>query len=62
VAKVKLYYTKDRGSNWYFIIGDPIVGNPETYDWLVTAVKALRAKCKVEVVSKDESGNKVGID
>jgi hypothetical protein len=61
IAKVKLYYTKDKGINW-MTIGN-ISGNPESYDqWIPTCSKPKINCCKVRVELKDKSGNILGID
>jgi hypothetical protein len=61
VAKVKLYYTKDKGVTWDLI--DTIRGsNPGSYEWIVPAVWRTKEYCKVRVVLLDMSGNTLGRD
>ncbi len=60
VVRVKLLYTKNGGRTWKKI--DTLTGNPGSYDWSVPDVPRTKSKCKVKVVLKDASGNKVDSD
>lgn len=58
VAGVKLFYTINGGTTWAPI--KTLTGNPGSYNWRVPNVSS--SSCKVKVVLKDASGNKVGSD
>jgi hypothetical protein len=59
VARVRLYYTKNRGVSWNFI--GKTSGNPESFDcWVPTCTKPKNCKVKVEL--RDKSGNILGED
>jgi hypothetical protein len=61
VAKVKLYYTKDKGVNWTQIGISP--GDSGRYDlWIPTCAKTKTNCCKVKVELKDALGNILGTD
>ena len=45
VAKTKVLYTTDGGTTWKAIT--TLTGNPGTFDWMVPAVPASKANCKV---------------
>jgi hypothetical protein len=61
IAKIKLLYTKDNGSNWLPIT--TITGsNPGTYDWIVPPMTKAKKNCKVKLILKDSAGNSIGSD
>jgi hypothetical protein len=61
VSKVRLYYTKDRGTKWLQIPAK-ITSNPGYYDWMVSTVRTVKVNCKVKVALLDASGNSLGSD
>ena len=55
VARVKLYYTNDRGTIWNLM--KTLKGNPGRFVWTVPTVGKPKTKCKVRVELRDTSGN-----
>jgi hypothetical protein len=52
IDHVILMYTLNGGTTWVKI-GDPLLGNPGSYDWILPGVTSTKAKCMVKVVLKD---------
>jgi uncharacterized repeat protein (TIGR01451 family) len=59
VAKIKVDYSRDGGSNWISIT--TLDGSKTSYDW-IPELKKTKAICKVMVVLKDAKGNILGRD
>jgi hypothetical protein len=60
VAKVKLFLTKNGGTNWTNIA--TLSGNPEWHNWTVPSFPTKKKQCKIKVVLKDASDITLGID
>jgi hypothetical protein len=60
VATAKLFYTKNGGITWKRITS--LTGNPGRYIWTVPQVTSAKTQCRIKVVLKDTSGQKVGKD
>jgi hypothetical protein len=58
VDHVVLMYTLNGGITWTKI-GDPLLGNPGSYDWTLPGVTSAKAKCKVKVVLMDVDGRAI---
>lgn len=61
VARVKLYYTKNKGITWNWIttIKD---SNPGSYDWEVPPILKIKVMCKIRIELLDAFGNLLGKD
>jgi len=61
VARVKLYYTENKGITWNWIttIKDR---NPGSYDWEVPSMLKTKAMCKIRIELLDVFGNLLGKD
>jgi hypothetical protein len=58
VDHVVLMYTLNGGTTWVKI-GDPLLGNPGSYNWTLPNPPKVRRRCKVKVVLMDVDGRAI---
>jgi hypothetical protein len=63
VYQVRLLYTLDNGVTWKAFTSQPDLGSdPGSHTVQFPMVRGIKSECKVNVVLKDSSGNRVGSD